>query len=164
MDIASEFRYRDPLIGPNTAVLAITQSGETVDTLAAMDEARRKGALLWAIVNAMGSQASRVADGTIAMQAGPEIGVASTKAFTASIVDQYLLACLLGEWRGTLSGAALRRAVDDLARLPDLVGRALERGPEVAALAKDVARALMSPLGTQALASGNEPTRQIGAI
>ena len=137
VDIASEFRYRDPLIGPNTAVLAITQSGETVDTLAAMDEARRKGALLWAIVNAMGSQASRVADGTIAMQAGPEIGVASTKAFTASIVDQYLLACLLGEWRGTLSGAALRRAVDDLARLPDLVGRALERGPEVAALAQE---------------------------
>jgi glucosamine--fructose-6-phosphate aminotransferase (isomerizing) len=137
VDIASEFRYRDPLIGANTAVLAITQSGETVDTLAAMDEARRKGALLWTIVNAMGSQASRVADGAIAMQAGPEIGVASTKAFTASIVDQYLLACLLGEWRGTLSGAALRRAVDDLARLPDLVGRALERGPEVAALAQE---------------------------
>jgi glucosamine--fructose-6-phosphate aminotransferase (isomerizing) len=138
VDIASEFRYRDPLIGPDTAVLAITQSGETVDTLAAMEEARRKGAVLWSIVNAVGSQAMRIADGTITMQAGPEIGVASTKAFTASIVDQYLLACLLGELRGTLAGAALRQAVEDLARLPDLVGRALERGPEVEALAREL--------------------------
>jgi glucosamine--fructose-6-phosphate aminotransferase (isomerizing) len=138
VDIASEFRYRDPLIGPDTAVLAITQSGETVDTLAAMEEARRKGAVLWSIVNAVGSQAMRIADGAITMQAGPEIGVASTKAFTASIVDQYLLACLLGELRGTLTGAALRQAVDDLARLPDLVGRALERGPEIEALAREL--------------------------
>ena len=138
VDIASEFRYRDPLIGPDTAVLAITQSGETVDTLAAMDEARRRGATLWSIVNVVGSQAMRVADGYITMQAGPEIGVASTKAFTTSIVDQYLLACRLGELRGTLTGAALRRAVHDVARLPDLVGRALERGPEVEALAREV--------------------------
>ncbi len=138
VDIASEFRYRDPIIAPDTAVLAITQSGETVDTLAAMEEARRKGALLWTIVNAQGSQATRMADGVIPMLAGPEIGVASTKAFTASIVDQYLLACLLGEWRGTLGGPALRQAVSDLARLPDLVGRALERGPEVAALAREL--------------------------
>jgi glucosamine--fructose-6-phosphate aminotransferase (isomerizing) len=138
VDIASEFRYRDPLIGPDTAVLAITQSGETVDTLAAMEEARRKGAVLWSIVNAVGSQAMRLADGAITMQAGPEIGVASTKAFTASIVDQYLLACLLGELRGTLTGAALRQAVDDLARLPDLIGRALERGPEIEALAREL--------------------------
>jgi glucosamine--fructose-6-phosphate aminotransferase (isomerizing) len=138
VDIASEFRYRDPIIAPNTAVLAITQSGETVDTLAAMEEARRKGALLWTIANAQGSQAMRTADGVIPMLAGPEIGVASTKAFTTSIVDQYLLACLLGEWRGTLGGAALRRAVSDLALLPDLVSRTLERGPEVAALAHEV--------------------------
>ncbi len=135
IDIASEFRYRDPLVDTSTAVLAITQSGETVDTLAAMEEARRKGAVVWSIVNAIGSQAMRMADGTITMQAGPEIGVASTKAFTTSIVDQYLLACLLGELRGTLAGAALRQALDDLAHLPDLVGRALERGPEVEALA-----------------------------
>jgi glucosamine--fructose-6-phosphate aminotransferase (isomerizing) len=138
VDIGSEFRYRDPLVGPDTAVLAITQSGETVDTLAAMEEARRKGAVLWSIVNAVGSQAMRVADGAITMQAGPEIGVASTKAFTTSIVDQYLLACLLGELRGTLAGAALRQAVEDLARLPDLVGRALERGPEIEALAREL--------------------------
>jgi glucosamine--fructose-6-phosphate aminotransferase (isomerizing) len=138
VDIASEFRYRDPLIAPDTAVLAITQSGETVDTLAAMEEARSKGAVLWTIVNAQGSQAARVADGVINMQAGPEIGVASTKAFTASIVDQYLLACLLGELRGTLAGPALKQAVNDLARLPDLVSRALERGPDVEALAREL--------------------------
>jgi glutamine---fructose-6-phosphate transaminase (isomerizing) len=138
VDIASEFRYRNPLIAPHTAVLSITQSGETVDTLAAMEEARRLGALLWTIVNAQGSQAARMADGVINMQAGPEIGVASTKAFTTSIVDQYLLACLLGELRGTLTGAALKQAVNDLARLPDLVGRALERAPEVEALAREL--------------------------
>jgi glucosamine--fructose-6-phosphate aminotransferase (isomerizing) len=138
VDIASEFRYRDPLIAPNTAVLAITQSGETVDTLAAMEEARRKGATLWTIVNAQGSQAARTADGVINMLAGMEIGVASTKAFTASIVDQYLLACLLGELRGTLTGQALQQAVNDLACLPDLVGRALDRGPEVEALAREL--------------------------
>src|SRR5258706_8245604 len=139
VDIASEFRYRDPLIASDTAVLAITQSGETVDTLAAMEEARRKAATLWAIVNAQGSQAARTADGVIPMLAGPEIGVASTKAFTASIVDQYLLACLLGELRGTLTGAALQQAVGDLARLPDLVSSALDRGPEVLALARELA-------------------------
>jgi len=138
VDIASEFRYRDPLIAPNTAVLAITQSVETVDTLAAMEEARRKHATLWAIVNAQGSQAARTADGVIQMLAGPEIGVASTKAFTASIVDQYLLACLLGELRGTLTGSALKQAVDDLARLPDLVSSALDRAPEVLALAREL--------------------------
>jgi glucosamine--fructose-6-phosphate aminotransferase (isomerizing) len=140
VDIASEFRYRDPLIGPETAVLAITQSGETVDTLAAMEEARSKGAALWSIVNAIGSQAMRVADGYIAMQAGPEIGVASTKAFTASIVDQYLLACLLGQLRGSLAGAALRRAVNDLARLPNLVGRALEQDAAIHALAQELVK------------------------
>ncbi|MEP7356871.1 MAG: glutamine--fructose-6-phosphate transaminase (isomerizing), partial [Anaerolineales bacterium] len=140
-DIASEFRYRRPLIGADAAVLSITQSGETADTLAAMEEAARQGAVLWTIVNAAGSQAARLAAGVIGMQAGPEIGVASTKAFTTSIVDQYLLACLLGELRGTLPGPALRRAVNDLARLPDLVGRALERGPEIEVLARELMHA-----------------------
>jgi len=83
VDIASEFRYREPLVDEETAVLAISQSGETADTLAAMNEARQRGAALWSIVNALGSQAMRIADGTITMQAGPEIGVASTKAYTA---------------------------------------------------------------------------------
>jgi len=127
VDYGSEFRYRDPIINRHTAVLAITQSGETVDTLAAMEEARRRGATLWAIVNAIGSQAMRMSDGYILMHAGPEIGVASTKAFTASLVDLYLLGCHLGELRGTLEPAELRQRVDDLAHLPNLVGRVLER-------------------------------------
>jgi len=126
VDYASEFRYRSPLIGPDTAVLAMTQSGETVDTLAAMGEGREQGAKLWTIVNVLGSQAQRIADGYILMQAGPEIGVASTKAFTTSLVDLYLLALALGELRGTLSGAVLRGYVDALARLPDLMGQVSE--------------------------------------
>ncbi|MEA3338376.1 MAG: glutamine--fructose-6-phosphate transaminase (isomerizing) [Chloroflexota bacterium] len=128
IDYGSEFRYRDPIIGPNTAVLAITQSGETVDTLAAMEEARNKGAQLWSIVNTIGSQAMRISDGYILMHTGPEIGVASTKAFTASLVDLYLLGCYLGELRGVLPADELRQRVDDLAHLPDLVGRVLEHG------------------------------------
>ncbi len=136
VDYGSEFRYRDPLVNGRTAVLAITQSGETVDTLAAMEEARRKGAILWSIVNVIGSQAHRIADGHILMHAGPEIGVASTKAFTASLVDLYLLGCYLGEMRGVLTGDDLRRRVDDLARLPDLVGRVLQHGDEYAQLAQ----------------------------
>jgi len=135
VDYGSEFRYRDPIVNGNTAVLAITQSGETVDTLAAMEEARAKGARLWAIVNVIGSQAMRASDGHILMHAGPEIGVASTKAFTASLVDLYLLGVYLGELRGVLTGAQLREAVDRLAQLPHLVGRVLEHGGEYEVLA-----------------------------
>jgi glucosamine--fructose-6-phosphate aminotransferase (isomerizing) len=136
VDYGSEYRYRDPILDPDCAVLALTQSGETVDTLAAMEEARAKGARLWSIVNVIGSQAMRLADGCITMQAGPEIGVASSKAFTTSLVDQYLLALYLGELRGTLSEADLRKHAADLARLPDLVGKILDRAPEIQALAK----------------------------
>ncbi len=124
VDIASEFRYRDPIVDENSVVLAISQSGETADTLAAMEEGRRKGALLWSIVNAIGSQAMRVADGYISMQTGPEIGVASTKAFTAPLVDLYLLAVLLADLRGTISERERVGLVHDLAKVPD-AGRAL---------------------------------------
>jgi glucosamine--fructose-6-phosphate aminotransferase (isomerizing) len=136
VDYGSEFRYRDPIIDERTAVLAITQSGETVDTLAALEEGEEKGAQLWSIVNVIGSQAHRIVDGHILMHAGPEIGVASTKAFTASLVDLYLLGCYLGEQRGVLTGEALRERVDDLARLPDLVGQVLEHGDEYSRLAQ----------------------------
>jgi glucosamine--fructose-6-phosphate aminotransferase (isomerizing) len=135
VDYGSEFRYRDPIITRKTAVLAITQSGETVDTLAAMEEARGKGARLWSIVNVIGSQAMRISDGVILMHAGPEIGVASTKAFTASLADLYMLGCYLGELRGTLDSSRLREQVDHLALLPDLVGRVLEHGDEYEQLA-----------------------------
>ncbi len=139
VDYGSEYRYRDPIIDERCAALAITQSGETVDTLAAMEEVREKGARLWSIVNAIGSQAMRVADGYITMQAGPEIGVASTKAFTTSIVDQYLLGLYLAQLRGTLTPAQSLTHTQDLARLPDLVGRLLDRAPEVQALAEQIA-------------------------
>jgi len=136
VDYGSEFRYRDPILDEQSVVLAITQSGETVDTLAAMEEARAKGARLWSIVNVIGSQAHRIADGAILMHAGPEIGVASTKAFTASLVDLYLLGLYLGRLRGVLSPDRQRRLIDDLARLPDLVGRVLGDGNDYQALAQ----------------------------
>src|SRR5687767_8026330 len=133
--IASEFRYSDPILNDRTVVLAISQSGETADTLAAMEEGRRKGALIWSIVNAIGSQAMRVADGYISMQTGPEIGVASTKAFTAPLVDQYMLAILLADLRGTIDDKTREELVSDLRLIPDLVGRTLEREGEVEVIA-----------------------------
>ena len=139
--IASEFRYSDPIIDNKTVVLAISQSGETADTLAAMEEGRRKGAVIWSIVNALGSQAMRQADGFISMQTGPEIGVASTKCFTAPLVDQYMLAVLLADLRGTLDERTRKSLVADLRLIPDLVGRTLEREAEAEKLAvrlKDV--------------------------
>jgi glucosamine--fructose-6-phosphate aminotransferase (isomerizing) len=139
VDYGSEYRYRDPILDEDTAVLAITQSGETVDTLAAMEEAREKKARLWSIVNAIGSQAMRIADGFITMQAGPEIGVASTKAFTTSILDQYLLALYLAQQRGALSRQALMQHVRDLAHLPALVGEVLEQHAAIADLAQKIA-------------------------
>ena len=134
--IASEFRYADPLVDEDTVVLAISQSGETADTLAAMEEGRQKGALLWSIVNAIGSQAMRIADGCISMQTGPEIGVASTKAFTAPLIDLYLLAVYLGDLRGTLDAGERFRLVQDLMAVPALVGECLSREPQVKALAR----------------------------
>jgi len=139
-EIASEFRYADPIIDAHTTIVAVSQSGETADTLAAMEEARKKGATTWSIVNAIGSQAMRVADGYISMQTGPEIGVASTKAFTAPLVDLYMLAVLLADLRGTLPAKERRRLVKDLRLVPELAGRCLDRATEVeevAGLLKD---------------------------
>jgi len=136
VDYASEFRYRDPLVDNQTVVLAITQSGETVDTLAAMEEARRKEAKLWAIVNVAGSQADRLSDGAIHMHAGPEIAVASTKAFTASLVDLYMLGLYLGHLRGTIGPDRSTELVHDLARLPYLAGEVLAREDDCEQLAR----------------------------
>jgi glucosamine--fructose-6-phosphate aminotransferase (isomerizing) len=126
VEYASEFRYRDPVLDDRTLMLAITQSGETVDTLAAMEEGRSRGAHLATIVNTVGSQAARVSDSVVYMHTGPEIGVASTKAFTASLVDQYLLALHLGTLRGVLSRADRLALADALAALPDLAGQLLD--------------------------------------
>ncbi len=136
--IASEFRYEDPILDEDTVVLAISQSGETADTLAAMEEAHKRGAITWSIVNAIGSQAMRIADGFISMQAGPEIGVASTKAFTAPLVDLYMLAVLLGYLRGTITSDDRKRMVQDLRLIPDLVGQCLDREEEVIKTAQSI--------------------------
>lgn len=131
VEIASEFRYEDPIIDSHTLVLAISQSGETADTLAAMEEARRKGALVWSIVNAIGSQAMRVSDGYVSMQTGPEIGVASTKAFTAPLVDLYMLAVLLADMRGVINAEQRINYTTQLSLIPELVGKCLEREDEI---------------------------------
>ncbi len=141
VEYASEFRYYDPIIDENSAVLSITQSGETADTLAATELARSSGALHWTIVNVMGSQSMRSADGYILMKAGPEIGVASTKAFTTSMTDLYMLACVLGRLRGTLDAAAMRRCAGDLNQLPNLAGRVLDHDEEYRRLAEQFYRA-----------------------
>ncbi|HSH04571.1 MAG TPA: glutamine--fructose-6-phosphate transaminase (isomerizing) [Anaerolineae bacterium] len=141
VEYASEFRYYDPIIDDRTVVLSITQSGETADTLAACEQARSQGATLWSIVNAIGSQSMRLADGYIAMHAGPEIGVASTKAFTTSIIDQFLLACALGQLRGTLTAEQVSKLTADLAHLPDLAGQLLEKDKEYEELAAEFSRA-----------------------
>jgi glucosamine--fructose-6-phosphate aminotransferase (isomerizing) len=138
LSLGSEFRYADPIVSSDDIVLAISQSGETADTLAAMEEGRSRGATLWSIVNAIGSQAMRIADGYISMQTGPEIGVASTKAYTAPLVDLYMLAILLADLRGTIDGPTRYQLVQDLRRVPDLAGRCLDREGEIVAIAKDL--------------------------
>ena len=159
--IASEFRYSDPIVDEDTVVLAISQSGETADTLAAMEEGRRKGATLWAIVNAIGTQAMRMADGYISMQSGPEIGVASTKAYTAPLVDLYMLAVLLGDLRGTLDAQTRRKLIADLRLVPDLAGRCLDREAQV----EKVARSLLNVQHCLYLGRGiNMPTAYEGAL
>jgi glucosamine--fructose-6-phosphate aminotransferase (isomerizing) len=161
VEIGSEFRYQDPIVDENSVVLAISQSGETADTLAAMEEGRRKGAALWSIVNVIGSQAMRIADGYISMQVGPEIGVASTKAYTAPLVDLYMLAILLGDLRGTLPANRRRELVADLLLIPDLAGRCLDGEDEI----KKVAESLLDTQNALYLGRGvNMPTAYEGAL
>ncbi|MBK6793047.1 MAG: glutamine--fructose-6-phosphate transaminase (isomerizing) [Anaerolineales bacterium] len=159
--IGSEFRYSDPIVDENTVVLAISQSGETADTLAAMEEGRKKGGIVWSIVNAIGSQAMRVADGYISMQTGPEIGVASTKAFTAPLVDQYMLAILLADLRGVIDEKTRRELVSDLRLVPDLAGRVMDSEADV----EKVAHALKDIKGCLYLGRGiNMPIAYEGAL
>lgn len=161
VEIASEFRYSEPIVDADTVVLAISQSGETADTLGALEEGRRKGATLWSIVNALGSQAKRMADGFISMQTGLEIGVASTKAFTAPLLDLYMLALLLADLRGVLRDDELRRLAADLALIPDIIKRCLDQEPKVTAVAK----ALMHTSNCLYLGRGiNMPIAYEGAL
>ena len=135
-DIGSEFRYRDPLVGPDTLVVAISQSGETADTLGAVRTARQKGAPVVAICNVVGSALSREAHGVIYTHAGPEIGVASTKTFTATIAALYLLALHLGRVRGRVTADEGRQRLQELAEVPRLVEAALAQEEALAELAR----------------------------
>ena len=137
VDYSSEFRYRDPLLNDRTLLLAVTQSGETVDTLAAMSKVREAGVKTLALVNVMGSEASRVADGVMYMRAGLEIGVAASKTFTSQMVLHYLLALYLGQIRGTIKKERMRELLHDLVELPNLVGQVLEDGTDYEALANE---------------------------
>lgn len=136
VDYGSEFRYRNPLLLKNSLLLAITQSGETVDTLAAMEEARQRGIPSVAVVNVVGSQAARLADGVLYLNAGPEIGVASTKAFTSMLVAQYLFALYLGQVRGVIPPDQIKRCMRNLVELPNLIGDVLESENNYEALAR----------------------------
>src|SRR6266542_2876886 len=136
VDYGSEYRYRDPIVSSNTLAIVITQSGETADTLAALREARKKGARSVSICNVVGRMATRETDGTVYTHAGPEIGVASTKAFTTQIVALHLLAMYLGQIRGTLSPEAAKPHIEALTQLPLLVEETLKCESTVEEIAK----------------------------
>src|SRR4051812_6455369 len=130
MDIASEYRYRNPVVGPGDLVIGITQSGETLDTLAAMRLARERGATVLAVTNIMGSQATRDAHASVYTRAGLEIGVAATKTFVAQVAVMYLLALRLAELKGTLPTERRTELVSKLKRIPHDIGEMLARGSE----------------------------------
>ena len=140
VDVGSEWRYRDAVAGPETLVVALSQSGETADTLGAVKAARARGAPIVGITNVVGSALAREATGVLYTHAGPEIGVASSKTFTATIVATYLLALWLARRRGALPDQEGRAHVQGLLELPRLMEATLELEPQVASLAREVAR------------------------
>ncbi|MDP3723853.1 MAG: glutamine--fructose-6-phosphate transaminase (isomerizing) [Candidatus Omnitrophota bacterium] len=141
VDLASEFRYRAPMLDRDTTVIAITQSGETADTLAGVRLAKEQGAKVLAICNVMGSSIPREADAVIYTHAGPEIAVASTKAYTSQLTVLYLLTLSLAKRRGLVTSARLRELLTTLGRLPKLIERALEVEPAIKRIARRYARA-----------------------
>jgi glutamine---fructose-6-phosphate transaminase (isomerizing) len=141
VDYGSEFRYRTPIVDRDTLAVAISQSGETADTLAAFREAKRLGALPLGICNVQGSMLTREAAGTLLTHAGPEIGVASTKAFTSQIVALSLLALHLGRLRGSLSSDRCRALLQELAKVPHLIERTLLLSGQIEELARTLAQA-----------------------
>ena len=135
-DLASEFRYRDPIVDEHTLMIIISQSGETADTIAAIREAQSKGAYVLSIVNVVGSTIARISDDVIYTWAGPEIAVATTKGYTTQVSVLYLLALYLGEKRGCLSRDEAAKLTDDLMILPQMVQRAIDLNPQIAQLAE----------------------------
>ena len=140
VDYASEFRYRDPVLTETDLIVVISQSGETADTIAAMREAKQAGCKILAICNVEGSMITREADGTILTHAGPEIGVASTKAFTAQMTALYLFAMFLGELRGHISEPEAKKLAQDLAELPLKVEQLLNDADAIEELSKEFFR------------------------
>ena len=136
VELGSEFRYRDPIIGPGTLLIAITQSGETADTLAAVKEGKEKGAYVLSICNAVESSAARASHGVIYTHAGPEIGVASTKAFTTQLTALYLLTLYFGQVLGRLDPDEIRSRILDFIKLPRYVEHVLSMSEEIRAVAK----------------------------
>ena len=141
VDIASEFRYRDPIVGSKTLTLLISQSGETADTLAALREARGKQGLVVSLCNVVDSSIARESDGVIYTHAGPEIGVASTKAFTTQLVALLLFALRLGRVRQNLSAEECRAKIANLLTLPRLIEECLELDPQIEQAAPELAAA-----------------------
>jgi glucosamine--fructose-6-phosphate aminotransferase (isomerizing) len=141
VDYASEWRYRDPIILPNTLTMLISQSGETADTIAAQREAKAKGSKTLAICNVVGSMITREASGTIYTHAGPEIGVASTKAFTGQLTALYLFALYLAEMRGTMTPEQAQKAVHELTCIPGKLEHLLTHEEQTEDLAKEYVRA-----------------------
>ena len=139
VDLGSEYRYRDSVLGPETLVVALSQSGETADTLGAVKAARDKGAPIVGITNVVGSALARESTGLLYTHAGPEIGVASSKTFTATLTACYLLALWLGRRRGAIPAEDGRKHIQGLLELPRLLERVLEREPAIAELARDLA-------------------------
>jgi glucosamine--fructose-6-phosphate aminotransferase (isomerizing) len=135
VDLASEFRYRDPVVGPRTLVISISQSGETMDTLMAMRYAREKGAKVLSICNTQGSTIPRESDAVLYTHAGPEVAVASTKAFLTQIVACYLVSLYVAQVRGTLTAAQIREVVRELSDMPGKVDLVLDTTEEMKALA-----------------------------
>lgn len=136
VEYASEFRYRDPIIPDGTAVIAISQSGETADTIAALREAKKKGAKVIAVVNVEGSTIARESDSVLFTHAGPEIGVASTKAFTSQLTMLYLLTVYLAEHRGILPQDQIRNRIRDLRKIPHQVQEIVENQESIKELAE----------------------------
>ncbi len=136
VDIASEFRYRDPFVDENTLFIAISQSGETLDTLAALREAKRKGARVLSVVNVVGSSVARESDDVFYTWAGPEIAVASTKAYTTQLICMYLIGLYMGSTKGTIDKDYYTKVLEELKLLPEKVEEVLAKEPELAALAK----------------------------
>ncbi|MBQ1289682.1 MAG: SIS domain-containing protein, partial [Erysipelotrichaceae bacterium] len=135
-DIASEFRYRDPFVDDKTLFIAISQSGETQDTLAALREAKSKGARIMSVVNVVGSSVARESDDVFYTWAGPEIAVASTKAYTTQLICMYLIALYMGKTKGAINEDYYNLIISELKALPDKVAAILEKEKDIEKLAK----------------------------